>query len=173
MTTPRVRLAPSPTGAATVGVMRLAVFDYLFARHTGGTFVLRIEDTDRNRFVEGSLEDMMASLRWLGMQWDEGPEVGGPVGPYLQSERLEHYHKYAEQLISEGKAYYCYAQGSGSMICARVRRQPSSRQAMTAAVAISPTSSARSLSARTPTPSYDSRWRLRARLSLTMSSAGT
>lgn len=105
---PRVRLAPSPTGAATVGVMRLAAFDYLFAKHTGGTFILRIEDTDRNRFVEGSLEDMMQSLRWLGMQWDEGPEVGGAFGPYFQSERLDIYHKYAQQFIDEGKAYYCY-----------------------------------------------------------------
>lgn len=108
MTRPRVRMAPSPTGAAHVGNVRTFVFDYLFARHTGGTFILRIEDTDRNRFVEGSLEDMMASLRWMGMQWDEGPEVDGPVGPYFQSERLEHYHKYAKQLIDEGKAYYCY-----------------------------------------------------------------
>lgn len=108
MTKPRVRLAPSPTGMATVGVLRLAAFDYLYARHTGGTFILRIEDTDRNRFVEGSLEDMMRSLRWLGMQWDEGPEVGGDYGPYFQSERLDLYHKYAQQFIDEGKAYYCY-----------------------------------------------------------------
>lgn len=105
---PRVRLAPSPTGMATVGVLRLAAFDYLYARHTGGTFILRIEDTDRNRFVEGSLEDMMRSLRWLGMQWDEGPEVGGDYGPYFQSQRLDLYHKYAQQFIDEGKAYYCY-----------------------------------------------------------------
>lgn len=104
----RVRMAPSPTGAAHIGTVRVAVFDYLFARHTGGTFILRIEDTDQNRFVPGSLEDMMASLRWVGMQWDEGPEVDGPVGPYFQSQRLEHYHKYAKQLVDEGKAYYCY-----------------------------------------------------------------
>jgi len=101
-------MAPSPTGAAHVGTVRVAVFDYLFARHTGGTFILRIEDTDRTRFVPGSLEDMMASLRWMGMQWDEGPETDGAFGPYFQSERLEHYHKYAKQLIDEGKAYYCY-----------------------------------------------------------------
>jgi len=105
---PRVRMAPSPTGAAHIGTVRVAVFDYLYARHTGGTFILRIEDTDQNRFVPGSLEDMMASLRWIGMQWDEGPEVDGPVGPYFQSQRLEHYHKYAKQLIDEGKAYHCY-----------------------------------------------------------------
>lgn len=105
---PRVRMAPSPTGAAHVGTVRVAVFDYLYARHTGGTFMLRIEDTDQKRFVPGSLEDMMASLRWMGMQWDEGPEVDGPVGPYFQSQRLDLYHKFADQLIAEGKAYYCY-----------------------------------------------------------------
>jgi glutamyl-tRNA synthetase len=84
------------------------VFDYLFAEHTGGTFVLRVEDTDRTRYVENSLEEMMAGLRWLGMQWDEGPEVDGDYGPYFQSERLDLYKKYARQLIDEGKAYYCY-----------------------------------------------------------------
>jgi glutamyl-tRNA synthetase len=84
------------------------VFDYLFARHSGGTFILRIEDTDRTRYVEGSLEELMTSLRWLGMQWDEGPEVGGDYGPYFQSERLDHYQKHAKQLVDEGKAYYCY-----------------------------------------------------------------
>jgi glutamyl-tRNA synthetase len=84
------------------------VFDYLFARRTGGTFILRIEDTDQTRYVEGSLEEIMSSLRWLGMQWDEGPEAGGDYGPYFQSERLEHYQKYAKQLVDEGKAYYCY-----------------------------------------------------------------
>lgn len=108
MTMPRVRMAPSPTGAAHVGTVRVAVFDYLYARHTGGMFMLRIEDTDQKRFVPGSLEDMMASLRWMGMQWDEGPEVGGPVGPYFQSERLDLYHEFADQLIAEGKAYRCY-----------------------------------------------------------------
>jgi len=101
-------MAPSPTGSPHIGNIRTAVFDYLYARHTGGTFILRIEDTDRNRFVEGSLEEMMKALRWLGMQWDEGPEVDGAFGPYFQSERLDTYHKYAKQLVDEGKAYYCY-----------------------------------------------------------------
>jgi glutamyl-tRNA synthetase len=105
---PRLRMAPSPTGSPHIGNIRTAVFDYLYARHTGGTFVLRIEDTDRNRFVEGSLEEMMAALRWLGMQWDEGPEADGSFGPYFQSQRLDLYHKFADQLIAEGKAYYCY-----------------------------------------------------------------
>ena len=108
MSKPRVRFAPSPTGSPHIGTVRTAVFDYLFAEHTGGTFILRIEDTDRTRFVEGSLEEIMAGLRWLGMQWDEGPEVGGDYGPYFQSERLPFYHKYAQQLVDEGKAYYCY-----------------------------------------------------------------
>lgn len=108
MIKPRLRFAPSPTGSAHIGTVRTAVFDYLYARHTGGAFILRIEDTDRTRYVEGSLEEMMYCLRWMGMQWDEGPEVGGDYGPYFQSERLEHYHKYAGQLIDEGKAYYCY-----------------------------------------------------------------
>lgn len=84
------------------------MFDYLYARHTGGTFILRIEDTDRARYVEGSLEEIMSGLRWLGMQWDEGPEVGGDYGPYFQSERLQHYQDCAKQLVDEGKAYYCY-----------------------------------------------------------------
>ena len=105
---PRLRMAPSPTGSPHIGNIRTAVFDYLYARHTGGTFVLRIEDTDRNRFVEGSLEEMMRALRWMGMQWDEGPEVGGPFGPYFQSQRLDFYHKYVRRLIDSGRAYYCY-----------------------------------------------------------------
>ncbi len=105
---PRLRMAPSPTGSPHIGNIRTAVFDYLYARHTGGTFVLRIEDTDRNRYVEGSLDEMMYALRWMGMQWDEGPEVDGPFGPYFQSQRLDFYHKYAQQLIESGRAYYCY-----------------------------------------------------------------
>ncbi|MCX6343769.1 MAG: glutamate--tRNA ligase [Armatimonadetes bacterium] len=108
MSKPRVRFAPSPTGSPHIGNIRTAVFDYLYARHTGGAFILRIEDTDRARFVEGSLEELMEGLRWVGMQWDEGPEVGGEYGPYWQSERLENYSKYAQQLIDSGRAYYCY-----------------------------------------------------------------
>jgi len=91
-----------------IGGLRTAIFDWLFARHEGGSFILRIEDTDRTRLVPGALEDIMAGLRWAGLQWDEGPEVGGNHGPYLQSERLEFYQKYAQQLVDEGKAYYCY-----------------------------------------------------------------
>lgn len=108
MPTVRVRFAPSPTGAPHIGTIRTAVFDYLFARHTGGVFILRIEDTDRSRYVEGSLEELLAGLRWMGMDWDEGPEVGGDYGPYFQSQRLDLYTRHSRLLVDEGKAYYCY-----------------------------------------------------------------
>lgn len=104
----RVRFAPSPTGYLHIGGARTAIYNWLLARATGGQFILRIEDTDRARFVPDALQDIMASLRWLGIEWDEGPEAGGPYGPYFQSERLDLYHKYAEQLVAEGKAYYCF-----------------------------------------------------------------
>ncbi len=109
MTMPvRVRFAPSPTGYAHIGHARTAIYDWLLAKATGGRFILRIEDTDRNRYVADSLQDIMDSLRWLGLQWDEGPDVGGPYGPYLQSERLPIYKQHAGRLIAEGKAYYCF-----------------------------------------------------------------
>jgi len=103
----RVRFAPSPTGFPHVGNIRTALFDWLFARHYGGTFVLRIEDTDRGRYQPEALDAIMNGLRWLGLDWDEGPDVGGDYGPYFQSERLEIYHKYARQLVENGFAYYC------------------------------------------------------------------
>ncbi|MDQ7030981.1 MAG: glutamate--tRNA ligase [Ardenticatenia bacterium] len=104
----RVRFAPSPTGYLHVGGARTALFNWLWARHTGGTFILRVEDTDRKRYVPDSLEDIQESLRWLGITWDEGPGVGGPYGPYFQSERLALYHRYAEELVNRGAAYRCY-----------------------------------------------------------------
>jgi len=104
----RVRYAPSPTGFPHIGNIRTALFNWLFARHTGGTFIVRIEDTDQTRLVEGALESILESLRWLGLDWDEGPEVGGHYGPYFQSERLDLYQKYAQQLINSGNAYKCY-----------------------------------------------------------------
>jgi glutamyl-tRNA synthetase len=104
----RVRFAPSPTGHLHLGGARTALYDYLLARQTGGQFILRIEDTDRKRFVEGAEEELMNGLRSLGIQWDEGPDIGGPYGPYRQSERKELYQKYAEQLIENGHAYYCF-----------------------------------------------------------------
>jgi glutamyl-tRNA synthetase len=109
MTDPvRVRFAPSPTGLLHTGNIHTAVFDYLLARHTGGKFILRIEDTDRERKVEGATEYMMESLKWLGMDWDEGPDVGGPYGPYIQSQRLPLYKAAAEKFVAQGNAYYCY-----------------------------------------------------------------
>src|SRR6185437_10219397 len=105
---PRVRYAPSPTGFPHVGNIHTALFNWLYARHTGGTFLLRIEDTDQDRIAAGSLEAIYESLRWLGMQWDEGPEVGGPFEPYFQSERLPIYRGYADQLIASGHAYRCF-----------------------------------------------------------------
>jgi glutamyl-tRNA synthetase len=104
----RVRFAPSPTGYLHVGGARTALFNYLFAKHTGGTFILRIEDTDRNRYVEGALKEIYDSLKWLGLSWDEGPEIGGNHGPYVQSERLELYKKHAQTLLDKGLAYRCF-----------------------------------------------------------------
>ncbi len=104
----RVRFAPSPTGYLHIGGARTALFNWLFARRHGGQFILRIEDTDRKRFVPDSLDDLTSSLRWLGLQWDEGPEVGGPYGPYFQSERLYLYQHWAHWLVQEGHAYRCY-----------------------------------------------------------------
>jgi len=104
----RTRFAPSPTGFLHIGGLRTSLFAYLFARHNGGSFILRIEDTDRARLVEGALEDIMDSLRWIGISWDEGPDVGGPCAPYLQSERREIYERYALLLIERGHAYRCF-----------------------------------------------------------------
>lgn len=104
----RVRFAPSPTGYLHIGGARTALYNWLIAKHYGGKFILRIEDTDRNRYVPDALTDIMASLHWLGIDWDEGPEVGGDYGSYFQSERLELYQKYAQRLVDEGKAYRCY-----------------------------------------------------------------
>ena len=104
----RVRFAPSPTGYLHVGGLRTALFNFLFARHHGGYFVLRIEDTDRSRYVPGAEENLIQTLRWTGIEFDEGPGVGGPYGPYRQSERLELYTQHARRLIEEGHAYYCF-----------------------------------------------------------------
>lgn len=104
----RTRFAPSPTGIMHVGNLRTALFAYLIAKSNGGDFVLRIEDTDRERYVEGALDVIYQTLRAVGLKHDEGPDVGGPYGPYVQSERKELYRGYAEQLVSEGKAYRCF-----------------------------------------------------------------
>ena len=104
----RVRYAPSPTGDFHVGGARTALFDYLFARHHGGNFILRIEDTDQKRYNPESLTWLLKGLRYLGLDWDEGPEVGGEYGPYTQTERLDIYQKYCQQLIDNGHAYRCF-----------------------------------------------------------------
>jgi glutamyl-tRNA synthetase len=109
MDTPsRVRYAPSPTGFPHVGNIRTALFNWLWARHTGGKFIVRIEDTDVARTVSGAIEAILDSLRWLGLDWDEGPEVGGDHAPYFQSQRLSIYQEVAERLVKEGHAYKCY-----------------------------------------------------------------
>lgn len=104
----RVRFAPSPTGHLHIGGARTALYNYLLAKQTGGQFILRIEDTDQARYVEGAMEEQMNSLRWLGIQWDEGPDLGGPHSPYIQSERADLHRAHAEQLVETGKAYYCF-----------------------------------------------------------------
>ncbi len=104
----RVRFAPSPTGNLHLGGARTALYDYLLARKTGGQFILRIEDTDRKRFVPGAEQEIFNSLRWMGIDWDEGPDVGGSYGPYRQSERKEIYQKYAQELIARGHAFVCF-----------------------------------------------------------------
>jgi glutamyl-tRNA synthetase len=109
MTRPvRVRFAPSPTGYPHVGNIRTAMFNWLMARHTGGKLVLRIEDTDVARRVKGAEEAIMEGLKWLGLDWDEGPDVGGDYGPYYQSQRVELYKQAAGRLVAQGDAYYCY-----------------------------------------------------------------
>ena len=104
----RVRYAPSPTGNPHIGNIRTAMFNWLFARRSGGQFIVRVEDTDQGRITEGAVEHILDSLEWLGIDWDEGPRVGGPYGPYFQSERLERYDAAAERLIASGNAYRCY-----------------------------------------------------------------
>ena len=104
----RVRFAPSPTGPLHMGGVRTALYNYLFARQHGGKFLLRIEDTDSHRFVPGAEEYIIESLRWCGIEIDEGVSVGGPHAPYRQSERREIYLKYAEQLVRDGWAYYAF-----------------------------------------------------------------
>jgi glutamyl-tRNA synthetase len=104
----RVRFAPSPTGYLHVGGLRTALYNYLFAKHLGGKFILRIEDTDQSRKVEGAVENLLETLKWSGIEYDEGPDRDGGYGPYVQSQRLELYRKYAQELINKDKAYHCF-----------------------------------------------------------------
>ena len=108
ITSPRVRFAPSPTGYLHIGGLRTALYNYLFAKNLNGKIILRIEDTDRKRFVEGAVENLLETLSWAGIEFDEGLEIGGESAPYFQSQRLDIYKKYAEELISKDKAYYCF-----------------------------------------------------------------
>lgn len=104
----RVRYAPSPTGLQHIGGVRTALFNYFFARSQGGSFLLRVEDTDQERYHDEALQDLYDTFDWLGIEWDEGPNKGGDYGPYVQSERVDLYRKYAEQLVESGHAYYCF-----------------------------------------------------------------
>ena len=104
----RTRFAPSPTGYMHVGNLRTALYAYLIAKHSGGDFILRVEDTDQQRFVEGALDIIYNTLKVTGLKHDEGPDIGGPVGPYVQSERTEIYLKYAKDLVESKQAYYCF-----------------------------------------------------------------
>ena len=104
----RLRFAPSPTGLLHVGNARTALFNWLLAQGSGGTFILRIEDTDVERSTRASEQGILDDLHWLGLGWDEGPDVGGAHGPYRQSERLDLYRSYATELIEHGHAYYCF-----------------------------------------------------------------
>jgi glutamyl-tRNA synthetase len=106
--TVRVRFAPSPTGFLHVGGLRTALFNYLFARNSGGKFILRIEDTDRARYVEGAVQNLIRTLKWAGLDYDEGPDAAGEFGPYVQSERLDIYRKHVDLLLEKGSAYRCF-----------------------------------------------------------------
>jgi glutamyl-tRNA synthetase len=121
----RLRIAPSPTGDPHVGTAYIALFDLAYARRHGGQFILRIEDTDRTRYVDTSEKSIFELLRWLGLDWDEGPDVGGPYGPYRQSERLDTYREYADRLIAAGHAYYCWCT---SERIDRLRREAQARK---------------------------------------------
>lgn len=125
----RTRVAPSPTGDPHVGTAFMALFDLAWARKTGGAFVLRIEDTDQNRLVEGSEQQIYDSLQWLGLNPDEGPHVGGPYAPYRQSERLDTYRPYVDQLIADGHAYHCWC--SSERLAGLRKEQEAAKQSVT------------------------------------------
>ncbi|MBR6259806.1 MAG: glutamate--tRNA ligase, partial [Oscillospiraceae bacterium] len=110
----RTRFAPSPTGYMHVGNLRTALYTYLIARHAGGTFILRIEDTDQGRLVEGAADVIYRTMKECGLEHDEGPDIGGPVAPYIQSERRGTYGQYAHLLAEKGGAYYCFCEKAES-----------------------------------------------------------
>ncbi|NHN54487.1 glutamate--tRNA ligase [Calidifontibacter sp. DB0510] len=125
-TPPRLRVAPSPTGDVHVGTAYMSMFDLAFARKHGGAFVLRIEDTDQKRLVKGAEQGIYDGLSWLGLHWDEGPDIGGPYAPYRQSERLGTYRPYVEQLLKQGDAYYCWC--SAERLAEMRERQQKTKQ---------------------------------------------
>jgi len=146
----RVRFAPSPTGPLHIGGMRTAIFNYLFAKHHGGTFILRIEDTDQTRYIEGAENYILESLKWIGIKVDEGITTGGEYGPYRQSERKDIYRQYAEKLVKEGFAYYAFD-------------TPDELEAMRQRLAES----------KSTTRQYDNKTRMQMRNSLTLSTEET
>ena len=125
----RVRYAPSPTGQPHIGNIRTALFNWLFARHHGGKFIVRIEDTDQTRLMDGAVEAILDGLRWLNIDWDEGPEVDGPHAPYEQSNRLEIYQRLSEQLLDQGNAYYCHCSREALEQLRRANRESGSYSA--------------------------------------------
>lgn len=126
MSTPvRVRYAPSPTGPFHIGGARTALFNWLFARRHGGSFILRIEDTDQKRYDPHALSDLLEGLRWLGLDWDEGPEVGGDYGPYFQTQRADLYRRWGNWLVEQGHAYRCYC---SPQRLARIRQEQRGRE---------------------------------------------
>jgi len=124
---PRLRFAPSPTGYLHIGGARTALFNWLWARRQRGSFVLRVEDTDQARSTDESLRAVLDSMRWLGLDWDEGPEVGGPKGPYLQTERREIYRAHSDRLLAEGKAFRCWATKEEIAAAREAHRQSGSK----------------------------------------------
>ena len=123
----RVRFAPSPTGKLHIGGARTAIYNWAFARANGGTFILRIDDTDPTRSTDENTQIILRAMRWLGLDWDEGPEVGGDFGPYSQTERLDLYKQTAERLLAEGKAYPCFCtpeQLAADREAAQARKDP-------------------------------------------------
>jgi len=154
MTAPRLRFAPSPTGYLHVGGARTALFNWLYARRTGGVFVLRIEDTDVERSSSDMVAGILAGMRWLGLDWDEGPDVGGAHGPYFQSQRLDRYRELAEQLVHHGHAYYCYCSTEKEAL-ARGAEAPRLRNADSSTASPSPevVADIRSPGARSPAAS--------------------
>ena len=135
----RVRFAPSPTGKLHIGGARTAIYNWAFARANGGTFILRIDDTDPTRSTDENTQIILRAMRWLGLDWDEGPEVGGDYGPYAQTERLDLYKQAAQKLWDEGKAYPCFCtkeQLDADRKAAQERKDPSGAISAVAAILI-------------------------------------